>query len=188
MRAMNFAMVAAMLAVTAGQAQASHIFSTNIRINGTPVATGNLFDDPTIATTVGTPVTFSFDLFGQSDTFFVSFFDAGGSTLPTPANFSINYNGSGTQAAPVTVSFTRSFASTGTFNGYLVPDLVSSNPDYLLPGGNQLSQPQIPFTINVASNTPAVPEPTSMALAGFAGMGMAVGAWRRRRQEQQSAA
>lgn len=35
---------------------------------------------------------------------------------------------------------------------------------------------------------PVVPEPTSMALAGFAGIGMAVGAWRRRRLEKQSAA
>lgn len=32
------------------------------------------------------------------------------------------------------------------------------------------------------------PEPTSMALAGFAGIGMAVGAWRRRRQEKLQAA
>ncbi len=30
---------------------------------------------------------------------------------------------------------------------------------------------------------PSVPEPTSMALAGFAGVGMAIGAWRRRRQQ-----
>jgi hypothetical protein len=30
---------------------------------------------------------------------------------------------------------------------------------------------------------PVVPEPTSLALAGFAGIGMAVGAWRRRRQQ-----
>lgn len=183
MRAMRFAIAALMLAVTAGQSQASHIFVTNARIDGTPVASGNLFDDPTIATTVGTPVTFSFDLFGSSDTFFVSFSNSGGSTLPTPANFSINYSGGGTQASPVTVSFTRSFASTGTFNGYLVPDLASSFPDYLMPGGSQLSEPQIPFTINVTSSTPAVPEPTSIALAGFAGIGMAVGAWRRRRQQ-----
>lgn len=34
---------------------------------------------------------------------------------------------------------------------------------------------------------PVVPEPTSIALAGFAGIGMAVGAWRRRRQEKQAA-
>lgn len=32
------------------------------------------------------------------------------------------------------------------------------------------------------------PEPTSLALAGFAGLGMAVGAWRRRRQEKPQAA
>lgn len=31
---------------------------------------------------------------------------------------------------------------------------------------------------------PAVPEPTSLALAGFAGIGMAVGAWRRRRHQE----
>lgn len=32
--------------------------------------------------------------------------------------------------------------------------------------------------------SPVVPEPTSLALAGFAGIGMAVGAWRRRRLEK----
>jgi hypothetical protein len=35
--------------------------------------------------------------------------------------------------------------------------------------------------------TPTVPEPTSLALAGFAGIGMAVGAIRRRRQAKQAA-
>lgn len=35
--------------------------------------------------------------------------------------------------------------------------------------------------------TPVVPEPTSLALAGFAGIGMAVGAIRRRRQAKQAA-
>lgn len=34
---------------------------------------------------------------------------------------------------------------------------------------------------------PTVPEPTSLVLAGFAGLGMAAGAWRRRRQEKQAA-
>lgn len=34
------------------------------------------------------------------------------------------------------------------------------------------------------ADAPVVPEPTSLALAGFAGIGMAVGAWRRRRLEK----
>lgn len=35
---------------------------------------------------------------------------------------------------------------------------------------------------NVTAQPTVTPEPTSLALAGFAGLGMAVGAWRRRRQ------
>jgi hypothetical protein len=43
---------------------------------------------------------------------------------------------------------------------------------------------------NLVSQSPATvtPEPASIALAGFAGLGMAVGAWRRRRHEKSQAA
>ncbi|HTN01806.1 MAG TPA: PEP-CTERM sorting domain-containing protein, partial [Planctomycetaceae bacterium] len=39
-----------------------------------------------------------------------------------------------------------------------------------------------------ANHQAVTPEPTSLALAGFAGLGMAAGAWRRRRQQKQQAA
>lgn len=42
--------------------------------------------------------------------------------------------------------------------------------------------------IRVPPNTPVVPEPTSLALADFAGIEMAADAWRRRRPAKSEAA
>lgn len=173
MKLVRVALAVAALAVCgASTAQASHIFSTNITIDGTPVAAGNAFTDPVINALVGVPITFSFDLFGDADTFNVSFFDGGGSTLPVPANASFAYNGTGTLATPVVFSFTRTFGAVGLFNGILIPDFPVSFPDYLFPGGGQTSEPQIPFTIQVSANNGSVPEPATMALACLGGLGL----------------
>lgn len=43
------------------------------------------------------------------------------------------------------------------------------------------------LTLTLTRQPVVTPEPTSLALAGFAGIGMAAGAWRRRRQQKQAA-
>lgn len=48
--------------------------------------------------------------------------------------------------------------------------------------GSQVSLHEI-SVFGVEAPSATTPEPTSLALAGFAGIGMAVGAWRRRRQQ-----
>ncbi len=168
----------------AGSSQASHIFSTNILINGIPVAAGNAFTDPTIMILAGDTVTFSFDLFDTdpsatsfADTFNVSFGVSGG-TLPAPAGDSFAYTGNGTAGTPITYSFNRTFGMAGTFDGFLVPDFPSSFPDYIFPGGNQVSEPQVPFSIVVQN----VPEPMSMAI--FGGLAVAGIAGVRRRMKK----
>lgn len=65
-------------------------------------------------------------------------------------------------------SFSISFTQVGGRNG-----AISDS-------GTLTSPPTPPQTVT--------PEPTSTALAGFAGIGMAIGAWRRRRQERPQAA
>jgi hypothetical protein len=162
-----------------GAAEASHIFSTNITIDGTPVASGNAFTSPIIDVYVNDPVTFSFDLFGSSGQFDMLFFDAGGSTLPVPTNASTGYNGTGTLATPVVFTFDRTFATAGIFNGRLVPDFPASSPDYRFPGGNTTSNPSIPFQIRVSAAE--VPEPASLVLWSVLGTA-GIAAWRRKQQ------
>ena len=164
----RFLMAAIAMIAIAGSTQASHIFSTNIRINGTPVAAGNAFTDPNIVIFAGDTVTFSFDLFDTdpsatsfADTFNVSF-GASTGTLPAPANASFAYLGNGTSGTPVNFSFNRTFNLAGNYDGFLIPNFPVSFPDYIHPGGNQLSEPQVPFSITVL----AVPEPASMAIFG----------------------
>lgn len=163
-RTIAFLAVGFGLCLSAASAHASHIFSQNITINGTPVAVGNGFTDPLIVVAnPGDNVTFSFELFstgGDPDTFNVTFGPSSG-TLGPPANASFAYNGSGTAGTPVLFSFTRSFGSPGLYDGFLIPDFPVSFPDYIFPGGGQLSEPQIPFRIQVN------PEPASLLAWGL---------------------
>jgi hypothetical protein len=175
--------LSAIIAGPVNHAAASHIFSTNITIDGTPVAAGGMFTDPTIMAMVGVPVTFSFDVFGDADTFNVTFANVGPSTLPTPASFSVAYAGGATQMSPLTISFTRTFLAAGVFDGTLTPDFPSSFPDYIYPNGVPASEPVIPFAIQV-SQANGVPEPGTLTLMGLGAIGLACSRLRRRRELQ----
>lgn len=71
--------------------------------------------------------------------------------------------------------------------GSLSGDLASMIQNVRFQYGTALNEPALlnspPPTTAGEQRIPAVPEPTSIALAGFAGVGMAVRAWRRRRQQ-----
>ena len=178
-----FTLAAAMLLLgIAGQAQASHIFTTDILVNGTAVATTNTFSDPTIITTVGTPVTFDIGMYGASNTLNITFVAQAGSTLAAPTVESFSFGGGGTSANPIRHTFTRTFTSAGVFDGYFVPNFLVSSPDYRFPGGSQLDNPQIPIRIvvNQVAASP-VPEPASIILLATGGIGLVGGAIRRRR-------
>lgn len=152
---------------------ASHVFSTNITVEGAQIASGSAFTNPTITVNSGDTIDFTFDLFGGADTFSVSF---------TGASFLVNqlfaYDGTGTQANPFDFDFGLTAGAPGTYLVSMTPDLFSSFPDYLFPSGNQASEPIIPFTLVVQSN--AVPEPASLALVSGALLTMV--AVRRRRR------
>lgn len=154
-------------------ASASHIFSTNITIEGSAVAAGGSFVNPTITVNQGDLIDFSFDLLGEADTFFVTF-----SGVPFLVNQSTVYDGTGTTATPVNFSFSQVATTVGTFTATLVPDFISSFPDYRFPNGSEASEPSISFTLNVNAVND-VPEPASLALCGLGILGLVAG--RRRR-------
>lgn len=72
-------------------------------------------------------------------------------------------------------SFDMSGLPTGSFTAHFFEECIND--------GVALN-----VTASVTSQSSTTPEPTSLALAGFAGLGMAVSAWRRRRQQKQAAA
>lgn len=166
----------AFVGVLSGSASASHVFTTDIKINGTAVAAGNSFVDPTISITAGDSVLFDIGAYGVADTLNVTFAANGSSTLPPPADFTTFFAGGGTASSPVRITFSRTFLTAGTFSGTLQPDFPSSSPDYQFPGGNQSDRPFIPFSINVsaAPSGAVAPLPTAawggMALLGGLGL------------------
>lgn len=164
----------AALGLASMPASASHIYVTNITIEGSAVAAGGSFVNPTITVNQGDLIDFSFDLFGDTDTFSVTF-----SGVPFLTNQSTVYGGTGTMASPVNFSFSQVATTIGTFTGMLVPDLVASFPDYMFPNGNTASEPPISFTLNVTSAND-VPEPASLALCSLGILGMAAARRRRR--------
>lgn len=98
---------------------------------------------------------------------------AGVADLSAADSLLLNYPTT-TFAPTVTVPQQYRFLETSAF---VFPSVTSSPSN---PRGD-LSRSMVNAQLGPAENTSVTPEPTSLALAGFAGIGMAVGAWRRRR-------
>ncbi len=213
MRAMNFALAAMLLAATAGQGQAATILYTNGPINGTDL--GYTIVPPYAVTdsfTLGSSSTLSsvtgVGLWVSHGTTLVSVdWSIGSSAFDTDKGF-------GTGLLTSVFQFTNSlgydvYDSSFAISGSLGPgtywltlsNAVTSNQSQAYWDRNSgastafqtgpVSIGSESFTImgeRTVNNGPVVPEPTSLALAGFAGFGMLAGAWRRRQQEQSAAA
>jgi len=115
---------------------------------------------------IGIPATASFPFF-KSGTLFGLYFPG---TLIVPKDYS---SGNSLSAS---ITFTPStFASLGVIPG-----------TYVWTWGQGRTADS--FTLQIGPPAAVTPEPTSLALAGFAGLGLAAGAWRRRRQHKQQPA
>ncbi len=75
-----------------------------------------------------------------------------------------------------------SFTATSGFVGGI------NRLDFIVFNGGIQTGLRVEMVGTAGLDVPPAPEPTSLALAGFAGLGMALGAWRRRRQHKQQAA
>lgn len=165
------AFAAASLAI-ASPAQASHIFVTDVEINGVDLDSLSGPTNPTFNLSVGDTLTLTGDLLGDSDTLFVNLTGFAGST---PNAFSIVFGGG-------TASFSQAitFNTLGNFSGFVSFDFPSSFPDYIAPNGSQSENQSLAFNVNVVSG--AVPEPGTwaMMLLGFGFAGAALRSSRRK--------
>lgn len=120
----------------------------------------------------------------------VSVIDSAGSTSSDSVRVHVDF------ASPLNLAAgTYWFGMSGNSYELGLRSLMGANA----PGDKRMYQfggnvPQFPseigdmaFRLEGVQST-VTPEPTSLALAGFAGIGMAAGAWRRRRQQKQQAA
>ena len=164
----NLFLAAAVAAfVAASPAAASHIFVSNVKINGVALDSIGGPTDPTFNLVAGGTLDFTGDLQGEPDTLNVTL---NGFSGANPNPFLISFAG-GQASFSQLVSFSTSGSGSATF------DFPDSFPDYIAPNGDQFSERTLGFSVNVIS---AVPEPGTwaMMLVGFGAIG---GSMRRRK-------
>lgn len=197
MRAMRFVIAAVMLAATAGQANAALRLDYTI----TNLGPNYLYDFALVLDNADNSWApgqgWNWIIFGDvpSATSPFSDFQLSPGVLPVGPFSSLNYS-SGGHNGP---TFLQS-------PGW-IPTAVGETLYWSGTSASNLGQGQLKFSTLITSNGAVradfqtanlveslpphgvvTPEPTSLALAGFAGIGMAAGAWRRRRQQKQQAA
>ncbi len=202
MRVIRFAIAAAVLMAATGQAKAGLIgtdvqgFWGNASVSADGIAPG-YYSSPTAVIGAGAEFTGSI-----SDSQVLADFD------PSTSRLRIEF----VHVAPELegshqfLGFGTSFAidwgvSGGSLTGFT---LIAGNTLPITNSGFTANSLDVEFTglffgrgvtslfaeFQITSDMPqtVTPEPTSLALTGFAGIGMAVGAWRRRRQQKSAAA
>lgn len=98
------------------------------------------------------------------------------------SGFSLNYGTFGGSDVTFLLSNGDTFTLGSTASGdYSVPDFASDPPPS--PFNSVLITSPDLLNINNISYTPAVPEPSSLALLGLGGLSLAIGAYRRRRAD-----
>ena len=162
--------------LAAAPASASHIFFTDVRIDGVALDSTVGLTNPVFNIGQGGTLTFSLSGTGDGgDTIDASFSGVPGMT-PTSVSFPF---------AGDNVNFSQllTFNTLGSFQGSVLVDIPSSSPDYIDPSGGAFDDGKsFNFRVNVNAINSAVPEPGTwaMMLLGFGGMGVAMRRTRRR--------
>jgi len=157
-------------------AQASHIFATNPSINGVALESVGGFIHLTINAVEGDDLVVLLGIFGSAGSWSINFSRTSGSI--TLSNFGLN-SAAAAPGSPNYYTFTQDLLAAGTWTGFLEPVSQESCPSYryangVLGGGGCGSPSEsIPFTLNVAAASSAVPVPGSLALVGLGLLGFA---------------
>lgn len=153
----------AVLSAFSVPAQASHIFVSNVGINGSPLDSISGPTNPIFNVTQGGSLTFTGDMQGSGEALNVVISGISGLSQNS---FSVLFGGG-------TASFSQAitFNTVGMFNGSVNYDFPSSFPDYMAPDGQEFSERTLGFSVNVISG--AVPEPATwmFMLLGMGGIG-----------------
>ena len=155
-------------------ASASHIYFSNVAINGVALDSVNGETNPLFTVNQGGTLQFTVDGDGSGGDFInVSINGFGGMS---PNNFSFAFNG-----GFASFSQTLTFNTLGSFSGSAFIDIPSSFPDYRAPDGNNGGDTRtLGFRVDVVDANTGVPEPASWAML-IAGFGLVGASMRRRR-------
>ena len=173
-------LAASMLVATS--ASASHIFITDISINGTALDSLSGPTNPTFTVNVGTNLNLMAGFYDHcggtcSETWNLNFVGAGSIGL---LNFSPFVTPSGNPGAPLYLTFSQLLSTVGSWTGVFEPVQSLSCPSYRAPNGAETGggcggpSTSLAFSLNV------VPEPEGLALFALGLVGIA--AVRRRKQ------
>ena len=178
-----------LILVGAKGTQADPLFFSNVSAqqnNGTTVV--DLFSNPGV-TLVGPQITFVVDITGNlnpgmTDTLTVTYSEAGGA--PIVQSFQIPLFGSVQPPFTLVFSVTSLAPSFAGTPATLTLDLLSSNPDFIIPSGSNAGQQVNSYTYGFNVSEP-IPEPATLTLLGAGLAGLFARARRRRTSKNNTA-
>jgi hypothetical protein len=160
--------VAILILTGAKGAQADSLFFSNVSaLQDTGATRLDLFSNPG-TTLIGPQITFLVDITGSlnpgtTDTLLVTYLEAGGS--PIIQSFQIPLFGTVQPPFTLIFSVTSSAASFAGTPATLTLNLLNSNPDFIIPTGQNAGQQVDSYTYSFNVSKP-IPEPTTLALLG----------------------